>query len=87
MACYEKGAEDGCDIVFVCGVYVDVCKGGNAMWVWKLLTFMSGTYVFLGLWVNGVATASENWKLLALALVICVLNLSLLGYARSKPWL
>ena len=56
------------------------------MWLWQLLTFVSGTYVFLGLWVNSVATASGNWRLLVLMLVIYVLNLFLLGYARSKPW-
>ena len=56
------------------------------MWVWKLLTVVSGTYVFLGLWVNSLVTASANWKLLALALVFYVLNLFLLWYARSKPW-
>ena len=56
------------------------------MWLWKLLTFLSGAYVFLGLWVSSVASVSANWKLLALALVIYVLNLLLLGYVRRKPW-
>ena len=56
------------------------------MWLCQLLTFVSGTYVFLGLWVNSVATASGNWRLLVLVLVIYVLNLFLLGYVRRKPW-
>ncbi len=54
--------------------------------MWMVITFFCGAYVFLGLFVMSVVTATGNWVLISLALVAYVLNCLLLSYARKKPW-
>ena len=56
------------------------------MWVWQVLTIVSGFYLLIGLAVCAIATASGNSTLLGSAIAIYILNMVLYGAVIGKPW-
>lgn len=53
--------------------------------MWMLVAFLCAGYVFVGIAVIGFTATTGNWMLIALSLVVYVLNLALLSYAKKKP--